>query len=83
MEGMMATLRGERVRRLLSVRGLARRAGVAPTTVHLIETGQRAPQYLTIHKLSQALGVDPVDIDEFRDVLEETQRRGRKREAGA
>ena len=65
----MATLREERVRRLLSVRALARRAGVAPTTVHLIETGRRAPQYLTIHKLSQALGVEPDAVTEFREAL--------------
>ena len=79
----MATLREERVRRLLSVRALAKRAGVAPTTVHLIETGRRRPQYLTIHRLSEALGVDPVEVEEFRAVLEATQRRESGRGASA
>ena len=65
----MATLREERVRRLLTVRSLAERAGVAPTTVHLIETGRRRPQFLTIERLSRALEIDPAEITEFRKVL--------------
>lgn len=79
----MASLRDERVRRLLSVRALAKQAGVAPTTVHLIETGQRQPQYLTIHRLSEALRVDPMEVEEFRAVLEATKRRESGRGAGA
>ena len=66
----MTTLREARLRRLLSIRQLAKRAGVAPATIHLAETGQRAPQLLTIYKLSRALGVDPGDVDEFRPALE-------------
>jgi transcriptional regulator with XRE-family HTH domain len=65
----VGTLREERVRRLLTVRSLAERAGVAPTTVHLIETGRRRPQFLTIERLSRALAVDPTEITEFRKVL--------------
>ena len=80
----MATLREERVRRLLSVRALARRAGVAPTTVHLVESGRRAPQFLTIERLSRALGVEPGEVDEFRAALAAAaERRGRGEEAGA
>jgi transcriptional regulator with XRE-family HTH domain len=63
-------LREERVRRLLSVRALAARAGVAPATVHLVETGRRRPQFLTIERLSRALGVDPTEVAEFRAVLD-------------
>ena len=66
----MGSLREERVRRLLSVRALAKRAGVAPTTVHLVETGQRLPQLLTAQKLSAALGVEPNEVDEFRAAIE-------------
>lgn len=66
----MAPLREERVHRLLSVRALAKQAGVAPTTVHLIETGRRAPQFLTIQKLSRALGVEPEAVTEFRAMLD-------------
>jgi transcriptional regulator with XRE-family HTH domain len=67
----VAGLRDVRLRRLLSVRALAKRAAVAPSTVHLIETGRRAPQLLTIYRLSQALGVDPAEIDEFRAALDD------------
>ena len=72
--GGMTTLREARLQRLLSIRQLARRAGVAPTTIHLAETRQRAPQLLTIYKLSQALGVDPGDIEEFRPALQAMRR---------
>ena len=70
----MRTLREERVRRLLTVRSLAERAGVAPTTVHLIETGRRRPQFLTIERLSRALEIDPREVAEFRMVLDAAER---------
>ena len=66
----MTTLREARLRRLLSIRQLARRAGVAPTTIHLAETRRRAPQLLTVYRLSQALGLDPREIEEFWPALE-------------
>jgi transcriptional regulator with XRE-family HTH domain len=66
----LGTLREERVRRLLSVRSLAERAEVAPTTVHLIETGRRRPQFLTIERLSRALAIDPMEVMEFRMALD-------------
>ena len=65
----MPSLREQRVERLFSVRALAKRAGVAPTTVHLIENGRRGPQYLTIQKICQALGVTANEVDEFREAL--------------
>ena len=77
----MATLREERVRRLLSVRQLAKRAGVAPTTVHLLETGRRRPQFLTIERLSRALGVEPGAVDEFRAALDAAARTGTRENA--
>jgi transcriptional regulator with XRE-family HTH domain len=70
----VGTLRQERVGRLLTVRSLAERAGVAPTTVHLIETGRRRPQFLTIERLSRALGVAPTEVTEFRLVLDAAAR---------
>lgn len=66
----MTTLREARLRELFSIRQLARRAGVAPTTIYLAETGQRAPRLLTVYKLSRALGVDPDRIEEFRAALQ-------------
>ncbi len=67
----MSTLREARLRALLSMRQLARKAGLSATTIYLLETHQRTPQLLTVHKLSQALGVvDPLEIDEFRAAYE-------------
>ena len=66
----MTTLREARLRALLSMRQLARKAGLSATTIYLLETHQRTPQLLTVHKLSQALGIDPLAIDEFRAAYE-------------
>jgi transcriptional regulator with XRE-family HTH domain len=65
----MTTLREARLQNLLSIRQLARSAGISPTTIYLLESGQRAPQLLTVYKLSRALGVEPMAIEEFRAVL--------------
>lgn len=61
----MPTLREARAARLLTVRGLAERAGVAFSTVHLIETGKSVPRFEVIEKLSRALGVEPAEVEEF------------------
>ena len=66
----MTTLRDARLRALLSMRQLARKAGLSATTVYLLENGKRAPQLLTVHKLSRALGVDPREVAEFGQVLD-------------
>jgi transcriptional regulator with XRE-family HTH domain len=66
----MTTLREARLRALLSIRQLARKASVSPTTIYLLESGQHSPQLLTIYKLSRALGVEPAEIDEFRSAIE-------------
>jgi len=61
----MPTLREVRAARLMTVRSLAERAGVAFSTVHLIETGRSAPRFAVIEKLSAALGVEPAEVEEF------------------
>jgi transcriptional regulator with XRE-family HTH domain len=66
----MTTLRMARLQALLSIRQLARKAGISPTTISLLETGQRTPQLLTVYKLSRALGVDPEEIAEFRHAMD-------------
>jgi transcriptional regulator with XRE-family HTH domain len=58
-----------RRRKFWSIRELARRAGVTPRTLNTIELGQTTPSLRTIQKLSEALEMDPMDIDEFRDVI--------------
>ena len=66
----MPSLREARLQALLSIRQLARRAGLAPTTSYVLETRQRTPQLLTVYKLSRALDVDPEEIDEFRSAFD-------------
>jgi transcriptional regulator with XRE-family HTH domain len=69
--GNMQTLKAARAARLLTVRGLAEAAGVAPSTVYLIENGRSVPRFEAIRKLSEALGVDPAEIAEFAAAIAE------------
>ncbi len=66
----MPTLKEARAERLLSVRALAEKAGVAFSTVHLIETGRSVPRFGVIQKLSTALGVEPREIEEFAKAID-------------
>jgi DNA-binding XRE family transcriptional regulator len=71
LEGQtMATLRNLRRRQLLSQRDLAQKAGVTASTVYLIETGQTEPRLKVMRQLCEALNVHPMEVDEFRNVLE-------------
>jgi transcriptional regulator with XRE-family HTH domain len=69
----MASLRAVRAARLLSIRALAQQAGVAPSTVYLIEAGRTTPRFPVIRRLAAALGVEPGAIDEFRRAIEAAQ----------
>ena len=73
---MIRTLRQARAARMLTVRGLAERAGCSPHTVHQVELGLRLPRFDTVKRLSAALGVEPTEIAEFRRamLLEEDDR---------
>jgi transcriptional regulator with XRE-family HTH domain len=61
-----------RRQRLLSVRKLAEAAGVAPATVYHIEHGRTVPSFRAIRDISEALAMDPLDIEEFAAVIEGT-----------
>jgi transcriptional regulator with XRE-family HTH domain len=50
-------VREHRLRRLLSQRDLARRAGLQLATLQAIEHGDRRPRYVTLQKLAKALRV--------------------------
>ena len=65
----MASLREVRAARLLSIRALAQQAGVAPSTVYLIEAGRTTPRFSVIRQLAAALRVEPAAIDEFRQAI--------------
>jgi transcriptional regulator with XRE-family HTH domain len=65
----VATLKAWRRRRLFTVRALAAGAGVAQRTVVEVEAGRRAPHPGTVRALSEALGVQPEQVAEFRRVM--------------
>ncbi len=66
----MPPLREIRIRKLLSVRELAKRAGVAQRTVVEAEARRQVPRPATMRKLAGALGVDPMEVDEFRAAMD-------------
>jgi transcriptional regulator with XRE-family HTH domain len=66
----MPSLRAIRAARLLSIRELAHRARVAPSTVYLIEAGRSTPRPRVIRQLAAALGLEPSAVDEFRQAME-------------
>lgn len=63
------TLKETRMARLMTVRELAQKAGVAPSTVHLTETGRTIPRFTVIKRLSAALGVEPASVAEFAEAM--------------
>lgn len=67
-------LRRWRAERLLSIRGLAREAGVAPSTIYLIEAGRSAPRPAAIRAIAAALGVEPAAVTEFRRAMDRAAR---------
>ena len=61
-----------RKRKLLSQRDLAARAGVALSTIYLLEKGKTARvTFKVMRAVSDALGVPPESIVEFRRVIEQ------------
>jgi transcriptional regulator with XRE-family HTH domain len=63
-------LREMRLARVLSQRDLAERAGVTQKTVLDLELGRQEPRLQTIRQIAAVLGVDPTEIEEFREALE-------------
>ena len=59
------SLRALRAARLLTIRELARLAGVAPSTIYLTEAGRTTPRPAVMRQLATALGVDPSQVAEF------------------
>jgi transcriptional regulator with XRE-family HTH domain len=63
-----------RANRALSIRELGKLAGVAARTIYGIEHGEVVPTLSTIRKLADVLGVEPLEVDEFRTAIERTIR---------
>jgi len=75
----MPTLRELRADRLLTIRELAQQAGVAPSSIHLIETRRVTPQMTTLRRIASALGADPETVEEFRQAIEAAKEPHRQR----
>jgi len=59
---MINNLKEVRIQKCLSQRDLARLAGITTATIISIEHGRKHPQFITIRKLSKALGVDVTEL---------------------
>lgn len=66
----MVSLRQTREQQYLSVRDLAKAAGVSPQTVMAIEHQRLTPRHTTMRLIAKALSVAPDAIDEFRAAAE-------------
>ena len=71
----MATLREFRADRLLSIRELAEQAGVAPSSIYLIEAQRVTPRVSTVRRLATTLRVDPKAVAELRQAIEAAKQR--------
>ncbi|HEV2125805.1 MAG TPA: helix-turn-helix transcriptional regulator [Chloroflexota bacterium] len=67
----MATLREHRRRKLYSIASLAKASGVSTKTIVDLEHGRTVPRLVTIRKLSEQLGVEPSEVEEFHRTIEE------------
>jgi quercetin dioxygenase-like cupin family protein/DNA-binding XRE family transcriptional regulator len=57
-----ARIRAERVRRGISLRGLARGVGLSPSLISQIETGKCQPSVSTLYAITTVLGVSVQDV---------------------
>ena len=55
-------IRAERVRRAISLRGLARGVGVSPSLISQIETGKCQPSVSTLYAITTVLGISVQDV---------------------
>jgi transcriptional regulator with XRE-family HTH domain len=53
----------------MTIRELAALADVAPSTVYQIEGGRSVPRLSVVRRISDALNVDPLTVDEFRRAI--------------
>ena len=63
-------LKEVRARRLFTVRALAKQSGVSEASIHSVEQGKWLPSLGTIAKLSEALGVKPEEVEEFKAAID-------------
>jgi transcriptional regulator with XRE-family HTH domain len=79
MKNLGYAIRVLRQARGLTSAALAAKAGISPTYLSLIETGDRTPPKDTLQKLATALGVDPVLLETLSSEGREVPRSARIR----
>jgi DNA-binding XRE family transcriptional regulator len=67
-----------RIGKLLDPKELAEKADVSVSNIHAIEVGRWLPSLATVRKLSAALEIDPLEVDEFRAAIEQARTRSRR-----
>ncbi len=65
----MRTLRDARREKLISIETLSEMSGVSTKTIVETELQRSAPKLRTIKRLSEALDVAPLEIEEFADAI--------------
>ena len=65
----MRTLRDARREKLISIETLSEMSGVSTKTIVETELQRSAPKLRTIKKLSEALDVPPLEIEEFAGAI--------------
>jgi len=64
------SLREWRAERLLTIRELARAAGVASSTIYLTETRRTTPRPAVMRRIASVLEVDAQQVGEFRRAID-------------
>ena len=59
-----------RARKLLTVRALAKAAGMSESNLHHLERGDWLPSLKAVRALSDVLEVDPMEIEEFTAAID-------------
>lgn len=72
----LPNLRATRLRRLLTQRELAARAGLTAASVNRIETGTTKARISTVRRLAQALDVGPDDLLAANEPSPSSHRKG-------
>ena len=67
----MRTLREWRIARLMGTQALASLSGVTKKTIIDLEYGRQAPRPKTMAALCAALGVEPGEVAEFAQAMEQ------------
>lgn len=71
---MFVRLKEARVKKLLSAARLAKASGVSVATIHALEQGKWLPSLLTVKLLSETIGINPEDVDEFKAAMDKASK---------